>query len=506
MVLKRADASIRSSIEEFEAFLTDPGLLRASSFVDGLWLAESELPPVYVVDPANGLEIGQVSACTTTDVEFAIAAASQAFTGWRALLPQERAQYLRRWAELIEANAEDLALIMVREQGKPLSECRGEITYARNFLEWFAEEARRIRGESFCSHLAGRQTLVSREPVGVTAAITPWNFPTAMITRKAGAALAAGCTMIVKPAPETPFSALALAVLAQRAGIPAGVFNVVVGDAQMIGSELSKSPVVRALSFTGSSRVGKLLLGQSAATVKKVSLELGGHAPFLVFADANLDQAASDAISAKFQTTGQDCLAANRILVESSVYEAFIHRFTTLVGQLRVGSGLEDGIDLGPLIHGQAVDHCIAQVEDAVYHGARLLIGGERHARGEAYMQPTVLGDVDERMLIWSQETFGPVAAISAFVTEEEAVRRANDSEYGLAAYVYTQNSARSLRVSDQLNYGMVAINTPQFTGPPVPFGGMKQSGLGREGSGYGVDEYTELKYRCIAISESAHA
>lgn len=506
MVLKRADVSMGPSIEGFEASLADPGLLRSTSFVDGLWLSASDLTPISVFDPATGLELGQVSSCSATDVELVIDGAARAFKAWRALLPQERAHHLRHWAELIEANAEDLAIIMVREQGKPIGECRGEITYARSFLDWFAEEASRIRGESFNSHLAGRQTFVSREPVGVTAAITPWNFPAAMITRKAGAALAAGCTMIVKPAPETPFSALALAVLAQRAGIPAGVFNVVVGDAQMIGSELGKSPVVRTLSFTGSNRVGKLLLAQSAETVKKVSLELGGHAPFLVFADADLDRAAADAIVAKFQTTGQDCLAANRILVESSVYDAFIDRFTTLVRQLRVGNGLEDDIDIGPLIHGRAVDHCIAQVEDAVTNGARLLIGGGRHATGEAFMQPTVVVDVDERMLIWSQETFGPVAAISAFINEEEAVRRANDSEYGLAAYVYTQNSARSLRVSSQLNYGMVAVNTPQFTGPPVPFGGMKQSGLGREGSGYGIDEYTELKYRCIAVLDSTHA
>lgn len=489
-----------SAMNAYGASLADPELLRRSSFVNGQWLARSMLPNVRVSDPATGEQIGFVDACSAADVKIAISHAHAAFAQWRALLPQERAQHLRNWAKQIEDNAEDLALIMVREQGKPISECRDEIAYARSFVEWFAEEAKRVKGEHFSSHLSNRQTFVSREPIGVAAAITPWNFPSAMVTRKAAAALAAGCTMIVKPAPETPFSALALAVLAQRAGIPAGVFNVVVGDAAMIGEEMSHSPLVRALSFTGSSRVGKILLAQSATTVKRVSLELGGHAPFLVFADADLERTVNDAISAKFQTSGQDCLAANRFLVDERVYDVFVERFTQRVMALRVGTGLAENIDIGPLIHSRAVDHCTAQVKDALAHGARLMVGGQRHAAGKAFMQPTVLADIDERMSIWSQETFGPVAAITSFASEEEALRRANDSEYGLAAYVFTQDSARSLRVSEQLQYGMVAVNTAQFTGAPVPFGGVKQSGLGREGSAHGLEEYTELKYRCVAV------
>jgi aspartate-semialdehyde dehydrogenase len=484
---------------DFASRLSDGDLLRAQAYVGGRWTKGEGGPPMSVFDPATGRQLGEVASLSSGQVQRAIQDAESAFVRWRDMLPQDRSRLLRCWAELMDRHSADLALMISYEQGKPLDEARGEITYARGFLEWFAEEAKRIRGESFTSHLAGRQTFVSREPVGVTAAITPWNFPSAMIARKAGAALAAGCTMLVKPAPETPFSALALAVLSERAGIPAGVFSVITGDPGMIGSVLCESSNIRSLSFTGSTQVGRILFGQSAPTIKKLSLELGGHAPFVVFADADLDRAVDGAIAAKFQTSGQDCLAANRILVEEPVYGAFLESFEARVRRLQVGAGTEDGVEIGPLIHAKAVDRCVAQVRDAVAKGAKLLVGGQPHHRGPAFMQPTLLADVHEGMTIWREETFGPVAAVSTFQSEADAIRQANDSEYGLAAYVYTENSGRALRVSDAVRYGMVAINTPQFTGPPIPFGGMKQSGLGREGSSYGIEDYTELKYRCVA-------
>lgn len=479
--------------------VSDPTLVQSRAFIGGRWVDGEGGEPDPVFDPARGTLLGCVAAVSENQVTRAIQEADRAFDAWRRRLPQERSRILRDWADLMEANAEDLALIMTYEQGKPLSECRGEITYALSYLHWFAEEGRRIKGESFASHLSGRQTIVSREPIGVTAAVTPWNFPSAMITRKAGAALAAGCSMLVKPAPETPFSALALAVLAERAGMPAGVFSVLTGDAAMIGAAICASPTVRALSFTGSSRVGRLLFGQSAPTVKKLSLELGGHAPFMVFADADLERAVPDAVIAKFQTTGQDCLAANRILVQDTIYQDFLDRFTAAVALLRTGVGTDHDVDLGPLINAKAVDRCIAQVQDAVARGARLTLGGERHELGVAFMQPTVLAGVRDDMTIWREETFGPVAAVSSFSSEAQAITLANDTEFGLAAYVYTENVGRALRVSEAVRYGMVAVNTAQFTGPPIPFGGMNQSGLGREGSSYGIEEYTEVKYRCLA-------
>jgi succinate-semialdehyde dehydrogenase len=481
------------------ARLADKELVRGQVFINGHWLDASDGGLLPVRNPANGEWLGSVAAAGAIETRAAIEAAQRAWPAWRALTPDERSRPLRRWAELMRAASTDLALIMTLEQGKPLSEARGEIEYAASFLDWFAEEGRRAYGETIPSHLAGRRLMTVRQPIGVVAAITPWNFPSAMITRKAGAALAAGCPVIVRPADETPFSALALAVLAERAGVPAGIFSVVTGDARVIAQALTTSEAVRAVSFTGSTSVGRLLLKECADTIKRVSLELGGHAPFIVFEDANLETAAQMAVSAKFQTSGQDCLAANRILVQRRCYAEFVTRFVELTKSLRVGNGLDSGVQIGPLISERAVVRCEQQVQDAVQRGASLRLGGTRHAAGSLFFTPTVLADTTSKMLIHREETFGPVAAILPFDTECEAVEIANDTIYGLAAYVCTQDLARALRMSDALDYGMVAINTDRFTGPPIPFGGMKQSGLGREGSRHGLDEYTQIKYVCIA-------
>jgi succinate-semialdehyde dehydrogenase len=459
---------------------------------------------IPVTNPADGALIGHVPALDALATENAIDAAARAWPAWRRLLAKERAAILRRWAALMEAHRDDLAVIMTVEQGKPLAEAHGEIGYAASFLDWFAEEAVRMNGDTMPTHLPGKRLLVTREPVGVTAAITPWNFPSAMITRKAGAALAAGCPMIVRPASETPFSALALAVLAEEAGVPAGVFQVVTGSSRVIGRVLCDSPTVRKISFTGSTEVGRVLLGQSAETIKKVSMELGGHAPFLVFADADPELAVREAVAAKFQTTGQDCLAANRILVEDSVYDAFAERFAARVAALTVGNGLEDGVEQGPLMNPAAVDKCQAHVADAVAKGAQLLAGGGRHRLGGLFFQPTVLGGVTPDMAIFREETFGPVAPLTRFHSEAEAIALANDTIYGLAAYVCTRDLGRTFRVGEALEYGMVGVNTAKITGPPIPFGGVKQSGLGREGSRYGLDDYTELKYLCLGGLETA--
>ncbi len=486
--------------------LADPGLFREQAFVDGSWTGAPDGTPdgatVEVTDPATGALVGTVPALGAADTERAIAAAARAWPAWRALLAKERAAVLRRWAALMTDNREDLAVIMTVEQGKPLAESRGEIDYAASFLDWFAEEAVRMNGDTMPTHLPGRRLMVVREPVGVTAAITPWNFPSAMITRKAGAALAAGCPMIVRPASETPYSALALAELADRAGVPAGVFQVLTGSSRIIGRALTDSPVVRKVTFTGSTEVGRLLLAQSADTVKKVSMELGGHAPFLVFDDANLDKAVKEAINAKFQTTGQDCLAANRILVQDTVYDAFAARFAAAARALKVGNGLEPGVEQGPLMNRGAVDKCRAHVTDAVAKGAVVLAGGGRHALGGLFFAPTVLGDVTPQMAIFHEETFGPVAPLVRFRDEAEAIRLANDSIYGLASYVMSRDLGRVFRVGEALEYGMVGINTSRITGPPIPFGGVKQSGLGREGSRHGLDDYTELKYLCLGIDD----
>jgi succinate-semialdehyde dehydrogenase len=480
--------------------LADSSLVRSAVWLDGQWAAADDGGLVPVRNPATGQWLGSVPAVGARETQRAVMAAAHAFVSWRELTPDARARPLRRWAELMRESAADLSTIMTLEQGKPLSEAQGEIEYAASFIDWFAEEGRRAYGETIPSHRAGKRLLTVRAPIGVCGAITPWNFPSAMITRKAAAALAAGCPMIVKPANETPFSAIALAALAERAGIPGGVFQVLSGDAVAIAAELTSNTTVRALSFTGSTEVGKLLLRASADTVKRVSLELGGHAPFIVFDDIDVDAAACLAVNAKFQTSGQDCLAANRILVHRSIFEPFVSKFAELTQALRVGNGLDPGVTIGPLISDRAVARCAAQVKDAVAHGARCILGGQPHTGGALFVAPTVLSDVTPTMRIWREETFGPVAALTAFDTEAEAITLANDTTYGLAAYVCSRDLSRVLRVSEQLEYGMVAVNTDSFTGPPIPFGGVKQSGLGREGSRHGLDEYTEIKYLCLAV------
>lgn len=474
--------------------LARPDLLETRAYINGEWIdVDSRLA---VIDPATNEKIAEVAHCEVIWVDRAVEAAGAAFPAWRDLLPVQRGLILRKWAALTREHAQDLAVIMTAEQGKPLAESLGEISYGAAFLDWFAAEGERCYGETIPSHLAGSQLLTKLQPIGVTAAITPWNFPSAMITRKAGAALAAGCTMIVKPAPETPLSALALAKLAEEAGIPAGVFQVLTGDAIEHSARLLQRAEVRGFSFTGSTEVGKLLLKQSGDTVKKVSLELGGHAPFIVFDDASIDEAVAGCMGAKFATSGQDCLGANRIYVQRGHYEKFIEAFAAATNKLTVGHGLEKGVDIGPMTRRSVAIKCRDHIENATSLGARIVVGSA--AIQGNFVTPTVLSDVTDEMDIAFEETFGPVAAILPFDTEEEVLRRANKTEFGLAAYVYTNDLRRALRLSDRLEYGMVALNTPKFTGAPIPFGGWKQSGLGREGSRHGLAEYMELKYVCF--------
>jgi aspartate-semialdehyde dehydrogenase len=476
--------------------LADSGLFRTFAYVDGKWIAARDGATCPVRDPADGGLVGDVARLGRDESIAAVDAADAAFPSWAALLPQQRSAILRRWFELLVANREDLAVLMTMEQGKPISESRGEIDYAASFLEFYAEEAKRPNIESVTSHLPDAEVEVWREPVGVAALVTPWNFPCAMITRKAGAALAAGCTVVVHPSLETPFSALALAELAERAGFPAGVFNVVTGHAPEIVGAWMGDKRVRALSFTGSTETGKLLYRQGAETVKRLVLELGGHAPFIVFADADPDQAVDEAVKAKFATSGQDCLGANRFFVERPVYDAFCKAFATRTAALTVGRGLDDP-DIGPLMNEKAVAKQEEHVADALAKGATLLTGGKRHEAGALFFQPTVLCDVGADALIMHEETFGPVAAIVPFDSEEEALRRANDTEYGLVAYLHTQDPRRIYRASRALQFGMVAVNRTKVTGAPIPFGGMKQSGIGREGSRLGMEAFTEVKYVC---------
>jgi len=471
-------------------------LVRSFGYVGGRWLDAEDGTVFSVTDPADGSWLGDVARLTDAQAADAINKADEAFRAWAVLLPQERASFLHKWHSLILENKEDLALIMTREQGKPISEARGEIDYAASFIEFYAEEAKRTNIESITSHLANAEMEVWREPLGVAALITPWNFPCAMITRKAAAALAAGCTVLVHPSQETPFSALALAELADQAGLPAGVFNILPGKAPEIVAPWMEDPRVRAISFTGSTEIGRLLYRQSAGTVKRLVLELGGHAPFIVFADANLDQAVEQAIAAKFATSGQDCLAANRFLVERPVYDAFCEAFARRTAGLTVGAGLADP-DIGPLMHKRAVSKQEEQVKNALDHGARLLTGGNRHDAGPHFFEPTVLADVSPEAAVFREETFGPVAAIAPFDNEEEAIDRANDSEYGLIAYLHTEDPRRIYRASRALQYGMVAVNRTKVTGCPIPFGGVKQSGVGREGARFGLEAFTEIKFVC---------
>ncbi len=476
--------------------LKDKKLFRTFAYVDGAWIDGADGRVIKVTDPASGTQLGDVAALTGAQSLEAVAAAQRALVGWAAMLPQERSASLHRWFELMRDAREDLAVLMTLEQGKPLSESRGEIDYAASFIEFYAEEAKRPNIEGVTSHLKGAEMEIWREPSGVAGLVTPWNFPSAMLTRKAGAALAAGCTVVAHPSAETPYSALALAELADRAALPNGAFNVVTGHAPEVVGPWQESSEVRVLSFTGSTEVGRLLYRQSSATLKRLVMELGGHAPFLVFADADLDWAVEQAIGAKFATSGQDCLAANRFFIERPVYEAFCRKFTERTAALTVGPGLDDP-DIGPLMNEAALNKQIEHVRDAVEKGARVLTGGERHPAGPLYFTPTVLGDVPADALIMHQETFGPVAAISPFDTEEEAIIRANATEYGLVAYLHTQDPRRIYRLSRALQFGMVAVNRTKVTGAPIPFGGMKQSGIGREGARLGMEAFMEVKYVC---------
>jgi aspartate-semialdehyde dehydrogenase len=488
----------RADFHEGLAGLKDRHLLRNLAYIEGRWVAGNAGKGFDVIDPSTAKSLAWVAAIDTDQVSAAIDAASRAFPKWQGLLPQERAKILRKWCDLMLAHREDLALIMTLEQGKPLAESRGEIDYAASFVEWYAEEGKRLNAESVTSHLPGAEMMVRRQAIGVAGLVTPWNFPAAMLTRKAAAALAAGCTVVAHPSSETPLSALALAELSERAGMPAGVFNVLTGDAAAIVGQMCRDTRVRAMSFTGSTEVGRLIAQQSAPTMKRLVMELGGHAPLIIFDDTDIDRAVDIAVDVKFATSGQDCLAANRIYVQRSILDAFSAKFAERIKALKVGTGLEPGVEIGPLMHGRAVAKVEEQVKDAIARGATCVTGGKRHKAGPLFFEPTLLTQVPDDALIMREETFGPVAAVSAFDTEDEVVARANDTEYGLVAYVVTENGARQMRLGRALDYGMVAINRVKITGGPVPFGGWKQSGLGREGSRHGMEAFTELKYICI--------
>ena len=480
--------------------LNHPSLLRQkSAWLGGQWVGADSGATIDVRNPASGETIAQVPLMGRAETEHAIAFAATAQKQWRALAAKERSALLKKWFTLIMQHQEDLAHILTAEQGKPLAEARGEIAYGASFIEWFAEEAKRVYGEVIPSPLNDRRLVVLKQPIGVTAAITPWNFPTAMITRKAAPALAAGCTMIVKPAEQTPLSALALAVLAEEAGIPGGVFQVITGDAREIGAAICESPVVTKLSFTGSTEVGRILMRQSADTIKKLSLELGGNAPFIVFDDADLDAAVEGAIASKYRNAGQTCVCANRLFVQDGVFDAFAQKLAVRVAQLQVGDGLSAGVTQGPLIDDAALAKVESHVADAIAKGAKLVAGGKRHALGGTYYEPTVLSDVSPDSMIFREETFGPVAPLFRFKTDDEVVELANRTEFGLASYFFSRDIGRIWRVAEALEYGMVGVNTGIISNEVAPFGGVKQSGLGREGSHHGIDEYLEIKYVAMA-------
>ena len=480
--------------------LDRPDLMRQQAYIGGRWLDADDGTTLAVHNPSSGELLGRVPSMGAAETGRAIAAAQDAWPAWRDQLAAERADVLRRWHDLVREHREDLARLLTAEQGKPLAEARGEIDYAASFLEWYAEEARRICGEAIPSPWAGRRVLTLRQPIGVCAAITPWNFPSAMLTRKAGAAIAAGCTVVAKPASATPFSALALAALAEEAGLPAGVLNVITGPAEAIGAELTANPLVRMLSFTGSTETGKRLMADCAGTVKRVALELGGNAPFIVFDDADLEQAVQGALASKYRNTGQTCVCANRLLIQDGIYDAFAARLAERVAALKVGDGMEEGVQLGPLINEEAVAKVEAHIADAVGRGARVLVGGRRHALGRSFFEPTVLADVTPDMRVCREETFGPVAPLLRFHTEAEAIRLANASESGLAAYFYARDLGRVWRVAETLEYGMVGVNAGVISTAVAPFGGVKQSGLGREGGREGIAEYLETKYVCLGL------
>ena len=480
--------------------LNNQSLLRSTAFLGGKWVAADGSASIAVRDPADGSLLAEVPNCGAEEAQLAIAAAAAALPAWRAQTAKQRSQVLQRWFALINHNADDLAQMITAEGGKPLAEARGEVAYGASFVEWFAEEGKRTYGETIPATLADKRLVVIKQAIGVCAAITPWNFPLAMITRKVAPALAAGCTVVVKPAEQTPLTALALAALAEEAGFPAGVFNVLTGDPVAIGGALTASPVVRKLSFTGSTEVGRLLMAQCAPTIKKLSLELGGNAPFIVFDDADVDAAVDGALIAKYRNTGQTCVCANRILVQAGIYEEFATKLAARVGGLKVGAGNEDGVVQGPLIDAAGLAKVEAHVADALAKGARVLCGGERHARGGNFFQPTVLADVTPAMRVAREETFGPVAPLFRFASEDEAVAMANATEFGLAAYFYSRDIARCWRVGEALEYGMVGVNTGLISNEVAPFGGIKQSGIGREGSKYGIEDYLEIKYLCFDI------
>ncbi len=479
--------------------LRNKKLFRQQCYSNGKWIDADNKKTLVVTNPYDDSKLGTIPDCCTAETRQAIEDAEAAFLKWRAKTAKERADLMWRWAKLIDENKEDLALLMTLEQGKPLAESRGEIDYGNSFIKWFAEEGRRIYGDIIPSNKPNQHLLVIKQPVGVVGAITPWNFPIAMITRKCAPALAAGCTVVVKPASETPYSALALAALAEEAEIPAGVFNVITGSAEKIGLELTSNPIVKKISFTGSTAVGKLLMKQSASTIKKISLELGGNAPFIVFDDADLDAAVKGAMASKFRNAGQTCVCANRILVQETVYAAFTDKLLAAVKKLKVGNGIAEGVEQGPLINSKAIQKVKKHIEDATTKGAKIIVGGKSHSAGELFFEPTILTDVTEAMLVAREETFGPVAPLFRFKTEEEAIRMANNTEFGLASYFYSKDIYRIWRVAEKLEYGMVGINEGIVSTEVAPFGGYKESGIGREGSKYGIEEYVEIKYLCMS-------
>ena len=480
--------------------LNDSNLFRQQALINGEWLDANNGEAIDVTNPANGDKLGSVPKMGADETRAAIDAANRALPAWRALTAKERATILRNWFNLMMEHQDDLARLMTLEQGKPLAEAKGEISYAASFIEWFAEEGKRIYGDTIPGHQADKRLIVIKQPIGVTAAITPWNFPAAMITRKAGPALAAGCTMVLKPASQTPFSALALAELAIRAGVPAGVFNVVTGSAGAVGNELTSNPLVRKLSFTGSTEIGRQLMEQCAKDIKKVSLELGGNAPFIVFDDADIDKAVEGALIAKFRNAGQTCVCVNRFYIHRAVYDQFCDKFVARVAALKVGDGSESDVQIGPLINADAGRKVQSLLDDALSRGATLLTGGKAHPLGGNFFTPTVIGDVQPGSLLLQEEIFGPVAALVKFDDEQQVIEQANNTIYGLASYFYSNDAARIWRVSEQLEYGMVGINTGLISNEVAPFGGVKQSGLGREGSEHGIEDYLEMKYLCQGL------
>jgi succinate-semialdehyde dehydrogenase/glutarate-semialdehyde dehydrogenase len=491
----------QDELQAGQLVLEDPSLLQETCLIGGRWVGAESGATFPVHDPATGEVLAAVPDMGANETRQAVDAAQAALAGWRATGAKQRSAILRRWNDLILQHKNDLAALMTAEQGKPLAESMGEIMYGAALVEWFAEEAKRIYGDTIPSPFPKSRIVVLKEPVGVCAAITAWNFPLALVTRKAAPAMAAGCTVVVKPAEQTPLCALALAVLAERAGVPAGVFNVVTGEPEAIGRELTANPMVRKVSFTGSVEVGRLLMRDSAETVKRLTLELGGNAPFIVFEDADLDAAVQGALLSKFRNTGQTCVCADRFYVQSSIYDEFAARFAAAVAKLRVGDGRGEGVEQGPLIDDQALTKVVAHVEDAQRRGGKVLVGGQPHALGRTFYEPTVITEANQDMLVAREETFGPVAPIFRFETEEEVLAQANDTEYGLASYVYTKDTSRVWRVSEGLEYGMVGVNTGFITTEVAPWGGVKQSGVGREASHYGIEEYLELKYLCLGMT-----